>query len=81
MSMDKKLAQTLADVFELSPTEINEGITRESIANWDSLRQMDLVVSLERDFNISLQMEDIVKMTSVASIIQVLLAKGVNFEN
>lgn len=79
--MDKKLAQTLAEVFELPPSEINEGITRDSISNWDSLRQMDLVVSLERDFNISLQMEDIVKMTSVLSIIQVLLEKGVAIEN
>jgi acyl carrier protein len=79
--MDKKLAQTLADVFELLPSEVHHGITRESVASWDSLRQMDLVVSLERDFNISLEMEDILKMTSVSSIIQVLLSKGVEIEN
>lgn len=79
--MDKKLAQTLADVFELRPSDINPEITKESIANWDSLRQMDLVVSLERDFNVSLLMEDIVKMTSVKSIIQVLHSKGVTIED
>jgi acyl carrier protein len=79
--MDKKLAQTLADVFELQASEINQGLTRDSIANWDSLRQMDLVVSLERDFNVSLEMEDIIKMTSVLSIIEVLLSKGVAIEN
>lgn len=79
--MDKKLAQTLADVFELRPSEINPEITKESMANWDSLRQMDLVVSLEREFDVSLLMEDIVKMTSVSSIIDILLSKGVPLED
>ncbi|MGS2716909.1 acyl carrier protein [Eionea flava] len=74
--MNEKLKNTLAEVFNLSPTEIHEGLMKENIGSWDSLKQMDLVVTLEREYTTTLEITDIIKMTSVASIINVLRDKG-----
>lgn len=79
--MDSKLRETLADVFGMKPSEIKAELGREDIDSWDSLKQMDLVMSLERAYDISLDMEDIVRMTTVAAIMEVLAAKGVSLEN
>ncbi|OEU70996.1 MAG: hypothetical protein BA863_18865 [Desulfovibrio sp. S3730MH75] len=72
-----ELQQLLAEVFEIRQDEIVENLTSEDVDNWDSLKQMDLVVSLENKYNIALSFEEIVKISSVKDIIDVLSAKDV----
>jgi acyl carrier protein len=76
--MDKKLSEVLAEVFGIRATEIQPSLQKSDVGTWDSLRQMDLVMSLEREYNIALDIPDIVRMTSVASIMDVLKDKGVS---
>jgi acyl carrier protein len=76
--MDKRLVAILAEVFGLKEAEIRPSLTQDDVGSWDSLRQMDLVLSLEREFAITLEMADIVRMESVAGIEEVLRGKGVD---
>ncbi len=76
--MDQRLLATLSEVLGLKETEIRPSLTRDDVGSWDSLKQMDLVLSLEREFGITLEMADIVRMESVAGIQEVLRAKGVD---
>ena len=78
--MNNQLVSVLADVFGLRKDQIVVDLTKENLGNWDSLKQMDLVISLEREFNVSLEISDIVTMTSVGNIIKVLNDKGVALE-
>jgi acyl carrier protein len=78
--MNQKLATVLAEVFELRETDIHPGLHRDDVGTWDSLKQMDLVVTLERGYDISLEVSDIVRMVSVAAILEVLAEKGVDVE-
>ena len=75
--MDKRLAAILADVFRLRESEILPGLKKADVGSWDSLKQMDLVVSLENEYGITLAIPDIIRMNSVAEIIAVLKEKGV----
>jgi len=79
--MDKRLTAILADVFGLREKEILPDLSREDVDSWDSLKQMDLVLSLERNYEIALDISDIVKMMAVSDIIAVLNGKGVNLES
>ena len=74
--MNEKLIKILAEVFEIKESAIQLDLTNGDIDTWDSLRQMDLVVSLEEGFDISLEIEDIIAMNSVQSIVDVLTTKG-----
>lgn len=76
--MNKKLAQLLAEIFGLRITEIKSDLQKCEVGTWDSLKQMDLVISLEREYDISLDIPDILRMTSVAEIMAVLKNKGVD---
>ena len=76
--MDKLLVAIMAEVFGLKEAEIRPSLTQDDVGSWDSLRQMDLVLSLEREFGITLEMADIVRMESVAGIAEVLRGKGVD---
>lgn len=76
--MNKRLLAILTEVFGLKEAEISPSLTRDDVVSWDSLRQMDLVLSLEEEFGITLEMADIVRLESVASIEEVLRARGVD---
>lgn len=75
--MRERLFKLLSNVFDVETKEINESLTKDSIYKWDSLVQMDLVTSIEKEFNIELSMEDILIMDSVRNIIMVLSKYGV----
>ena len=79
--MNNKLAELLAEVFGLRVPEIQPDLNRCEVGTWDSLKQMDLVVSLEREYGIALDIPDILRMTSVAEIMAVLKEKGVDLGN
>lgn len=79
--MDRKLTALLAEVFNIKEAEIAPELTKNDVGNWDSLTQMEVVVSLEREYNVSLGIPDIVRMISVAAIMDVLREKGISLEN
>ncbi len=76
--MNKRLVSVLTDVFGLRADQIVPELTKDDVGSWDSLKQMDLVMSLEREFGIALEIPDIIRMNSVANIVDVLSSKGVD---
>jgi acyl carrier protein len=77
--MNKQLAEVLAEVFGLRSSDIQPALQKSDVGSWDSLKQMDLVMSLEREYGIVLEIPDILRMVSVAEIMAVLKDKGVEF--
>jgi acyl carrier protein len=77
LTINKRLVAVLGDVFNLRSDQIVPELTKDDVGNWDSLKQMDLVVSLEREFNIVLEIPDIIRMDSVHNIIEILASKGI----
>ena len=75
--MNENLVSVLTEVFNLEPEQVVPELSKDDVGNWDSLKQMDLVVSIERKFGITLEITDIIKMTSVANILEVLQDKRV----
>jgi acyl carrier protein len=75
--MNKRLVAILADVFALRESDIHPGLKKADVGTWDSLKQMDLVLSLEREYGIVMEIKDIVRMLSVEEIERVLEDKGV----
>ena len=78
--MNVNLVSVLSDVFGLPADQIVPELTKDDVGSWDSLKQMDLVMSIEKKFDITLEVTDIIKMDSVAKIMAVLHDKGVNLE-
>lgn len=79
--MNKRLAAILAEIFGLREAEIHPDLDKADVGTWDSLKQMDLVMTLEREYGITLEIPDILRMMSVAGIMEVLKEKGVDLEN
>jgi acyl carrier protein len=79
--MNQKATLILSNVFGIKEADIHPDLTKADVGSWDSLKQMDLVTSLEKEYNITLGIPDIVKMQSVKAILEVLKEQGVDIEN
>jgi acyl carrier protein len=75
--MEDRINTVMKQVFDLTDAELAQDLSRTDIAKWDSLTHMDLIVSLEREFHVTLEIDDIIAINSIESIRTVLKTKGV----
>ncbi len=61
------------NLFELE--FVDETCSQETCEKWDSMGQLNLVVELETEFDITLEPEEIGEMKSYGDIIRILQAK------
>ena len=65
--MEEKVLEILKYVLE--DESIDKSVSQENNSNWDSLKQLNLMVELESEFNISIEPEMMHKMTSYETIV------------
>ena len=74
---DQKVEGLLADVLGIPVEEIRDDLAMKDLDVWDSLKHMELIVTLEQSFRVQLSFDDIVAMQSVSEIKRILGTKGV----
>lgn len=73
--MEEKVLEILKDLFELDT--VDETCSQTTCEKWDSMGQLNLVVELESEFDVTLEPEEIGEMKSFDDIIRILKSKGV----
>ena len=76
MSVERNVEHVVAEVLQLPSSMINDQLAMQDVDVWDSLKHMELIVSLEETFGLQLNFEEIVTMQSVANIKRVLRDRG-----
>jgi acyl carrier protein len=71
----EKLLKIFREVFDDPNIEISS--SNESIDNWDSFSHMDLILSLENEFEITFTNDEIVEMLNIKKIFEILKTKDV----
>ena len=74
--VDGAVESLLSEVLQISPASITEDLRIKDVEAWDSLKHMEIIVSLEQNFGIQLSFDEIVAMQSVGEIKRVLREKG-----
>tara|TARA_Y100000782_G_C10089651_1_gene225545 strand:+ start:206 stop:433 length:228 start_codon:yes stop_codon:yes gene_type:complete len=72
-----KLEEIIANIFELDPTEIKKEMTPKDIETWDSLSQLDLLSTIEKEFKIKLEFSEMFTVMKIDDIYKLLSKKGV----
>ena len=74
-NMDNHIKNVMSAVFEIPIDEIDDDSSPDNVGSWDSLKHMNLVVSLEEEFNIEFTDDEIVKMMNLSQIKSIVLEK------
>ena len=72
-----KLEEIIAKVFELDISKIKKEMTPLDIEMWDSLSKLNLISSIEKEFQIKLEIDEIFTVTKIGDIYNLLRKKGV----
>ena len=73
--MEDRIKKVMSDVFNVDVSLINNESSPDNIANWDSLKHMNLIVALEEEFEIEFNDEEIVDSMNFALIVNIITTK------
>ena len=77
---EEKLFEIISRVFDIPVNEINYESNPENIKNWDSFTGYVLLDEIETNFNISITMEESLKIKKINDFKNILKGKGINFD-
>lgn len=71
--------EVLAKVFGVDPYELEEGTSNTTLAEWDSLGHVTLIMEIEATYGVSLSPEDTLAMTDLGAIKRILAERGASW--
>jgi acyl carrier protein len=75
-SVEDRVKQIVGELSKTAPDQIVSSEPLSSISGWDSMSILDLMVHVEREFNVPLDLDALESDTSVSALVDILLAAG-----
>lgn len=75
----EKLNNIFCEVFSVEAAALNSEFNKDNVEGWDSVRQLSLTSSVEDEFDIMLDADDIIGFTSYESAKEVLKKYDIEF--
>ncbi len=76
----EKLNQIFCEVYSVEESALNENFINTNVETWDSIHQLSMVAAIEEAFDLMMDAEDILEMTSYENVKQLLTSKyGIAF--
>ena len=72
-----RIKTVMAIIFEINADMIQDDAAPGSIENWDSIRHMNLIVSLEEEFNLRFTDDEITDLLSF-KLIETIVSQKIN---
>lgn len=63
--IEQRIREVLAEILRLDPSEVGNDAALGTTPGWDSANHINLVLSLEEEFSITLEVDEIEQMTSL----------------
>ena len=75
----EKLIRSFSEALTLNVEDVTDELSYQSIVEWDSISHMILISQIEEDFEVSLETDDVIEMSSVGKAKEILSKYDVNF--
>jgi acyl carrier protein len=71
----ERLQNVFKEVFDNDDMVISRDMTAHDVEDWDSLRHMDLITSVEHEFNVKFTTKEILGLKNVGEFLNILEGK------
>jgi acyl carrier protein len=68
--VQEKIKNLMATLFAVSPSQIDDRASQESLEKWDSLGHLNFVMALEEEFCIQLSDEQVIELLNYPMAVQ-----------
>lgn len=79
MNNGELLVKAFTEALSIDSNKVLDSLEYRGIPEWDSIRHMILIVNLENSFDISIETEDVIDMSSVAKAKEILGKYNIKF--
>jgi acyl carrier protein len=69
------LDEIVCEVLKIELDDLSDDLSYNNIRSWDSLTQFELISRLEREFKVSFEIDEILKIVTIGDIRSILNAK------
>ena len=76
---EQKLKSAFAEALGIDESTVVDVLAYQSIPQWDSVAHMSLIAALEDDFDVMLETDDVIDMSSVAKAKEILSKHEIEF--
>lgn len=74
--VDQRIQRIFREVFENDSLQVHDDLSARTLADWDSLAQVKLILGLEEEFGVKFTTAEVAELNSVQSLRSALAAKG-----
>ena len=71
----EKLNNIFCEVYSVEESALNETFVNTNVESWDSVHQLSIVAAIEESFDLMMDAEDILEMTSYENVKNILATK------
>lgn len=71
------LKKIFAEALDIPESEVYEDLKYNTISQWDSIAHMALIAALDKEFNITMETDDIIDLSSFSKAKEILTKYGV----
>jgi acyl carrier protein len=75
--LDKRLEKVIREVFPIEEENIDENWTSDDIPDWDSVGHLNLIMEIEKAFDIKIEIEEMFEVEKLGDITRILKKKNV----
>ena len=72
MNIKEKVYKVISDALHINISAIDDDLEVGGIKEWDSLGQIGLIVSLEKEFKLTFDVDETLEMDNVYDIVEIL---------
>jgi acyl carrier protein len=74
-SLQERVFTIVADVLEVPPGSVTPASSPETLETWDSVHHLNLVLSLEQEFHLQFEPDEIEQLNPASRIVSFIAAK------
>jgi acyl carrier protein len=79
MNNQELLYKSFSEALQIDISSISDELKYQSITEWDSIAHMVLINEIETNFNVIIETDDVIDMSSVAKAKEILSKYNINF--
>ncbi|CAM4521018.1 phosphopantetheine-binding protein [Paenibacillus macerans] len=79
MNNEQKLREIFAEALQIDIEQVTDGLSYNSIPEWDSIAHMTLIAEIDNVFDTMLDTDDVLDMSSFAKAKEILAKYDVQF--
>ena len=74
--IESRLTPIFRDVFNDNTLVVTEGLTAATVATWDSLSNINMIVAVEKAFGVKFSIKDVRNLKNVGELLELIKRKA-----